>query len=72
MTTAIPLTGEAEQRIGFLVSQTGHTKAHCLREIIERGLEDYYLAAEVLQRVRSGAERVYSLSDVRRNLGLGD
>lgn len=75
MTTAIPLTGEAEQRIDFLVSQTGHTKAHCLREIIERGLEDmedYYLAAEVLQRVRSGAERVYSPSDVRRNLGLGD
>ena len=58
MTTAIPLTDEAEQRIEFLVSQTGRSKAYYLREIIERGLEDledYYLAAEVLQRVRSGA-----------------
>ena len=67
MTTAIPLTDEAEQRIDFLVSQTGRSKAYYLREIVERGLEDledYYLAAEVLQRVRSGAERTYSLRDV--------
>lgn len=75
MTTAISLTDEAEQRIEFLVSQTGHSKVDCLREIIERGLEhveDYYLAAEVLQRVGNGTERVYSLSDVRRNLELDD
>ena len=75
MTTAIPLTDEAEQRIDFLVSQTGRSKAYYLREIVERGLEDledYYLAAEVLQRVRSGAERTYSLRDVRRTLDLDD
>lgn len=75
MTTAIPLTDEAEQRIDFPVPQTGRSKAYYLREIIERGLEDledYYLAAEVLQRVRSGAERVYSVNEARRNLDLGD
>lgn len=75
MTTAIPLTDEAEQRIAFLVSQTGRSRAYYLREIIERGLEDledYYLAAEVLQRVRSGEERTYSLREVRRTLDLDD
>ena len=75
MTAAIPLTDEAEQRIDFLVSQTGRSKAYYLREIIERGLEDledYYLAAEVLQRVRSGAERTHSLKEVRRTLDLDD
>ena len=75
MTTAIPLTDQAEQRIDFLVSQTGRSKAYYLREIVERGLEDledYYLAAEVLQRVRSGAERTHSLREVRRTLDLDD
>ena len=43
MTTAIPLTDEAEQRIDFLVSQTGRSKAYYVREIIERGLEDLEL-----------------------------
>lgn len=73
MTSAIPLTDEAEQRIDFLVSQTGLSKAYYLREMVERGLEDledYYLAAEVLQRVQSGAERVYSMNEARRNLRL--
>ena len=44
--------------------QTGRTKDACLREIIERGLEDmedYYLAAEVLKRVRDGGEQVSPL-----------
>ena len=43
--------------------------------MIERGLEDiedYYLAAEVLERVREGTESVYSAADVRRSLDVGD
>ncbi len=51
----------------------GRTKAFYLREIIDRGLadmEDYYLAAEVLERVRKGQEQVYSSADVRKDLGL--
>lgn len=71
MSTAILLTDEAEERIDYLVSQTGRSKAYYLHEIVERGLEDledYYLAAEVLQRVRSGAERVYSMNEARQNL----
>ena len=75
MATSIRLAPETERRLNFLASQTGRTKAFYLRELIERGLddmEDYYLAADVLERLRQGAERVYSASDVRNALELDD
>ena len=75
MPTSIRLSPEAEKRLDFLVMQTGRTKAFYLRQIIESGLddlEDYYLAAEVLERVRKGTEKVHSSAKVRRDLGLGE
>ncbi len=75
MATSIRLAPETERRLDFLASRTGRTKAFYLREIIERGLddmEDYYLAAEVLERLRQGRERVHAATDVRRDLGLDD
>lgn len=75
MPTSIRLAPETEQRLDFLASTTGRTKAFYLREIIEHGLtemEDYYLAAQVLERVRKGKEATYSSSDVRKELGLDD
>ncbi len=75
MATSIRLAPETEQRLDFLAAQTGRTKAYYLREIIEQGLEDledYYLAAEVLERVRKGQEHVHSAADVRTDLGLDD
>ena len=75
MATSIRLSTETEERLAFLASQTGRTKAFYLREIIERGLddmEDYYLAADVLERVRKGREQVYSSAKVREYLGLGE
>lgn len=75
MPTSIRLAPETEQRLDFLASQTGRTKAFYLREMIERGLgdmEDYYLAADVLERIRQGKERVDSSADVRKALGLDD
>ena len=68
MATSIRLSPEMEQRLDYLASQTGRTKAFYLRELIERGLEDmedYYLAADVLERVRKGEEPVYSSEEVR-------
>ena len=73
MATSIRLSPETEERLAYLASQTGRTKAFILREVIERGLddlEDYYLAADVLERVRKGQVRVYSAAKVRRELGL--
>jgi len=75
MATSIRLAPETERRLDYLAAQTGRTKAYYLREIIEQGigdLEDYYLAAEVLERVRKGQESVHSAADVRKDLGLDD
>ncbi len=73
MATSIRLAPETEKRLDYLASQTGRTKAFYLREIIENGIqdmEDYYLAADVLARVRQGKEQVHAAADVRRDLGL--
>ena len=75
MATSIRLAPEIEQRLDHLASHTGRTKAYYLREIIEHGIEemeDYYLAADVLERVRKGQEQVHPATDVRKDLDLDD
>ena len=75
MTTTIVLSPETEQRLNLLASQTGRSTEFLLRELVERGIddvEDYYLASEVLKRIRSGQESVHTSTEVRRDLGLGD
>ena len=75
MATSIELTPDAEKRLDFLASQTGRSKDFYLRELIERGLEDledYYLAADVLERLRQRSEKVYSAAAVRETLALDD
>ena len=75
MATSIRLVPETEQRLDYLAAQTGRTKAYYLRKIIENGLddiEDYYLAADILERVRKGEEQVVSGQNVRKALGLDD
>ncbi|WP_137933821.1 type II toxin-antitoxin system RelB family antitoxin [Mesorhizobium comanense] len=71
MPTSIRLAPEIEERLDFLATKTGRSKAYYLRELIERGLEDvedYYLAAEVLERIRSGEEDVVGAEDFWRGL----
>ena len=73
MATLIQLTPDTEQRFDLLVSQTGRSKAFYLRELIERGiedLEDYYLAIDILERVHTGMEPVYSATEVRETLKI--
>ena len=75
MATSVRLPANVEQRLDFLAAQTGRTKAYYLRELIVQGmedLEDYYLAADVLERVRKGEEQVHSSTEVRKSLGLDD
>ena len=75
MATSIRLAPETEQRLDYLAAHTGRTKAYYLRELIEQGIEDmedYYLGAEVLERVRKGQEEVHSAANVRTHLGLDD
>ena len=71
MPTSIRLAPEIEERLAFLAAKTGRSKAYYLRELIERGLEDvedYYLAAEVLERIRRGEEEVVKSEDFWRGL----
>ena len=75
MTTSVELSPESEERLDFLATYTGRSKSMLLNEIIESGLndaEDYYLAVKVLERIRSGKERVYTSAEVRRDLALDD
>ena len=75
MTVTIELDPDTERRIEALAARTGQSKAALLRELVTNGfenVEDYFLAAEVLERIRNGEEAVYSAEDVRRELGLDD
>ena len=56
----------------MLSVKTGRSKAYYLREMIERGLEDmedYYLAAEVMERIKRGEEEVLTSEEFWRGLG---
>lgn len=75
MATSIRLDPAIEQRLDKLAAQTGRTKAYYLRELVTNGLddlEDYYLAAATMERVRKGEERVFTLEEAERDLGLAD
>jgi RHH-type rel operon transcriptional repressor/antitoxin RelB len=71
----VSLPEELEARLEELARRTGRTKEFYVREAIREhleDLEDYYTAAETLERIRKGEERVYSLDEVERRLDLDD
>ena len=73
MPTSVRLDAKVERRLERLVELTGRSKAFYLRRLIEEHideLEDYYLAAETLERVRSGQEKTVSQKALERRLGL--
>jgi RHH-type rel operon transcriptional repressor/antitoxin RelB len=75
MVTSIRLDPAIEKRLDHLAVQTGRTKAYYLRELVQNGLEDledFYLAEQTVERVRKGEERVFTLDEVERDLGLAD
>ncbi len=70
---AIRLPDDIETRLAALADQTGRTKTFYAREAILthlEDLEDYYLAERVAERIRKGEERLFSLDEVERELGL--
>lgn len=71
----IRLPEETEARLNNLAAITGRTKSYYAREAIERYLnemEDVYLAESVLERVRSGKERIYTSEEMEKILDLKD
>jgi RHH-type transcriptional regulator, rel operon repressor / antitoxin RelB len=75
MPVSIRLPDDLDRRLEFLARQTGRTKTfYIMKALVERidDLEDYYLAADVLERIREGKESSYSSAEVRKDLGLDD
>lgn len=71
--TAIRLPDDTLERLDALAMRTGRTKAFYIREAIERHLEDMEdiaAAEETLERLARGESRTYSLSEVKKDLGL--
>jgi RHH-type transcriptional regulator, rel operon repressor / antitoxin RelB len=75
MATPIRLPEEIERRLDALAEKTGRTKAFYIREMIMSHIdemEDCYLAAEVVERLRKGQERTFTAREMRQDLGLDD
>ncbi len=72
---AIRLPQSIEKRLERLAQRSGRTKTYYAREAILKhieDLEDAYEAERILERVRTGRERTYTLDEVARRLGLDD
>ncbi|EMY1205828.1 TraY domain-containing protein [Escherichia coli] len=72
---AIRLPDDIEARLNFLAKQTGRTKTFYAREAILahlEDLEDYYLSADTVARIRRSDEATYTSEDMRKSLGLDD
>jgi RHH-type rel operon transcriptional repressor/antitoxin RelB len=75
MPTSVRLPDDIDRRLDFLARQTGRAKAFYIREMILGkidDIEDYYLAADVLERVRKGKEATLDADEVRKDIGLED
>lgn len=73
MVITVDVDRETDQRLTELAARTGKTKAEHAAEILKYGIEDvedYYNALEVSARIKRGEERVYSLEEVMRDLGM--
>lgn len=72
-TLTVRVEEEIEQRLERLASETNRTKSFYLREAILNsldGFEDVYLADQMLERIREGKEKTYTLHEVEARLDL--
>jgi len=75
MPISVRLPDNILKRLNFLARQTGRTRTFYILEALNAhldNLETYYLAADVLERIRKGEEDVHAADDVRNELGLED
>ncbi|WP_235890049.1 type II toxin-antitoxin system RelB family antitoxin [Maribrevibacterium harenarium] len=73
MMLAIRLPADIESRLNALANETGRTKTYYAREAILKyldELEDQYMAEKIMENVKSGKEKLHSLDEVERELGL--
>lgn len=75
MPISIRLPEDLEKRLNFLARQTKRTRTFYILEALQAkidDLENYYLAADVLERLRKEKETIHDTGEVRHNLGLDD
>lgn len=75
MPTSIRLPKDIERRLEAMAEKTGRTKAFFIGEMVVRHIdemEDYYLAAGVVERLFKGQGRTFTAQEVRQYLGLDD
>ena len=73
MPVSIQLPPEIEERLDYLVKQSGWDKEELLRDIVKRvieDIEDIYAAHTAVERIRQGEEQVYSSEEIKAELGL--
>jgi RHH-type rel operon transcriptional repressor/antitoxin RelB len=75
MATSIRLSSEVSKRLDRLAAKTGRPKAFYLRLIIESGLsemENYYLAADMLEQIRKEQSKVLSVPVAKKDPGVSE
>jgi RHH-type rel operon transcriptional repressor/antitoxin RelB len=75
MATSIRLSSEVSKRLDRLAAKTGRPKAFYLRLIIESGLsemENYYLAADMLEQIRKEQSKVLSSPVAKKDPGVSE
>lgn len=69
------LPKELEDRLDRLAKETGRTKTFYIKQAIEGKIdeiEDIYLSEKVIEDIRAGKEKIYSISEVKKDCGLED
>ena len=73
MAMTIRLSEQLDERLSNLTKQTGRSKSYYLTEALEsylENMEDLLISNAVLERIRTGKERVYSVNEVRNELNM--
>lgn len=73
MAMTIRLSPQLDKRLNNLTKQTGRSKSFYLTQAIEsylENMEDLLIANAVLERVKMGKERTYSLDEVYNDIKL--
>lgn len=73
MAMTIRLSQELDERLNNLTKQTGRSKSYYLVEALEsylENMEDLLISNAVLERIKTGKERTYSLDVVYNEIKL--
>ncbi len=71
----LQLPSDIEEKLDALTKETGQSKSFYIIEALSfylEELEDIHHGEKVLQRIIDGKERVYSIEEVERELGVED